>query len=447
MQNKSTLSYVALINIHLILGFAVFIVPFLAKLYAFLIIVVGIIILLKSRNTNNEALFLAAYLVGAEVLLRMKDGVPLYEFGKYGVMLFLLIGMIYQGFSKGAFIYWFFIIILLPGVFYSFFTLSFDTNVRKAILFNISGPLTLAVSAIYCFNRKIVLKDLNNVMLAIGLPILSVLVYLLLYTPSIKEVVTSTGSNFETSGGFGPNQMSTILGLATFIFLSRVVLESSNKRYVIINLLLTFILAYRGIITFSRGGMITAFAMIIGLMFILYLKTSGKGKVKLGLIFSVVLVLIFSVWLYSSLQTGGLIDKRYANQDAAGRVKNDRLGGREEVSNAELQMFFENPIIGIGVGKNKEVKEEMLGKTVASHSEITRMLSEHGILGVIGLVILIFTPLFFYFVSKQNIYLLSFFIFWFLTINHAAMRIAAPAFIYSLSLLRVYFDENTIHRE
>mgnify|MGYP006158012307 CR=1 FL=1 len=446
MQNKNTLSYVALISIHLVIGFAIFVMPFLAKVYAFLIIVVGILILLKSRNTNNEALFLAAYLVGAEVLLRMKDGVLLYEFGKYGVMFFLFIGMLYQGFSKGSFIYWFFIVILLPGVFYSFFTLSSDTNIRKAILFNISGPLTLAISAIYCFNRKIVLKDLNNVILATGLPMLSVLVYLFLYTPSIKEVVTGTGSNFATSGGFGPNQMSTVLGLATFIFMSRVVLESSNKKFLIINLLLTFFLAYRGIITFSRGGMMTAFAMIIGLMVVLYLKTSGKGKVKLGLIFGVVLGLIFSVWLYSSLQTGGLIDKRYANQDAIGRQKKDRLGGREEVSGAELQMFFDNPILGIGVGKNKEIKEELLGKTVASHSEISRMLAEHGLLGIIGLLILILTPIILGFNNKQHIYLYSFLFFWFLTINHAAMRIAAPGFIYALSLLKVSFEDDTIHR-
>jgi hypothetical protein len=32
-----------------------------------------------------------------------------------------------------------------------------------------------------------------------------------------------------------------------------------------------------------------------------------------------------------------------------------------------------------------------------------------------------------------------FLLFWFLTINHAAMRIAAPAFIYALSLLKVHF--------
>ena len=38
--------------------------------------------------------------------------------------------------------------------------------------------------------------------------------------------------------------------------------------------------------------------------------------------------------------------------------------------------------------------------------------------------------------------LIPFFLFWFLTINHAALRIAAPAFIYALSLIKVKWNED-----
>jgi hypothetical protein len=38
-------------------------------------------------------------------------------------------------------------------------------------------------------------------------------------------------------------------------------------------------------------------------------------------------------------------------------------------------------------------------------------------------------------------FLLCFVLFWLLTINHAAMRIAAPAFVYSLSLLNINLGE------
>ena len=69
------------------------------------------------------------------------------------------------------------------------------------------------------------------------------------------------------------------------------------------------------------------------------------------------------------------------------------------------------------------------------------MIAEHGSLGIVGLLILFLTPLVLYIDNKYNIYLLCFLTFWLLTINHAAMRLAAPAFIYSLSLLKVTPNE------
>ena len=111
-------------------------------------------------------------------------------------------------------------------------------------------------------------------------------------------------------------------------------------------------------------------------------------------------------------------------------------------------MFMDNPIIGVGVGKNKEYRKEMTGISAVSHNEITRMLAEHGLLGSVNLLILIITPFVFYLDNKQHVLLLSFFIFWLLTINHASMRIAAPAFIYALTLLKVTIIEKpALHRE
>ena len=65
------------------------------------------------------------------------------------------------------------------------------------------------------------------------------------------------------------------------------------------------------------------------------------------------------------------------------------------------------------------------------------MLSEHGLFGIFGLLILFITPFVVYVNNRQHLYFLFFFAFWLLTINHAAMRIAAPAFVYAMSLLFV----------
>ena len=90
----------------------------------------------------------------------------------------------------------------------------------------------------------------------------------------------------------------------------------------------------------------------------------------------------------------------------------------------------------------------MTGIVAASHNEITRLLAEHGAFGIGALIILLFTPLVLYFNNREHLFLLSFFLFWLLTINHAAMRLAAPAFIYALSLLKVQFvDETAVSRE
>lgn len=436
---KSTyISYPSIIIVHVILGILVFISPSLSIIYGLGIFVLSFIIILKTQNKNNEVLYLAAYAVGSEVLLRMTGGTFLHETTKYSVILYMLVGMYYSGWSRNALPYWIFIILLIPGLVIASFALNLDTNIRKAIAFNLSGPICLGISSLYCYQRSITLKELDNIMLSMLGPIISTVAYLFLHTPSVKDVVTSTQSNFETSGGFGPNQVSTIIGLGAFLAFTRLLFYSKSKGIIVLNFILLFVLTFRGIVTFSRGGMICAAVMCVVFLIVLFFVIKRSSKIKLLWIVISSLITFFTVWGYSSSQTGGLIDKRYANQDAAGRVKSSLLTGREEIMEGEIKMFYDNVFFGAGVGKAKENRLDFTGETVASHNEITRMLAEHGTLGILALLILIITPLAFYINNKQHIYLLSFLIFWLLTINHAAIRLAAPAFVYALSLLHIY---------
>ncbi|MGQ7945223.1 O-antigen ligase family protein [Flavobacterium sp. WC2509] len=447
-MKKEELSYIYLMLFHASLGVLVFVLPFISKIYTIAILTFGIYYIVKTKNRNNEVLVMSAYVVSVEVLLRMTDGMLLNEFGKYSILIFMFLGMIYSGFTNKAFLYWIFLLLLIPGIILATLTLDLDTDVRKAIAFNLSGPVCLGVSAIYCYQRKISFDRLFGVITAFSLPLIAVVVYLFLYTPSVKAVVTGTQSNFETSGGFGPNQVATILGLGVFIFFVQLVLNSRIKLLLIVNAGFVMVFAFRGIVTFSRGGILTALMMVIVFLLVLYFQANLKTKPKIGMIIMLSFVAGLGVWGYSSLQTSGLINKRYANQDAAGREKKSQLTGRETLIATEMQMFFDNPILGVGVGRNKEIREKETGIVSASHNEITRMLAEHGSFGLIDLLILLFTPLFLFMVDRQNILALSFLVFWLLTINHAAMRLAAPAFVYALSLLKVYTVEKpTIHRE
>ena len=439
-MKKKVISYPFLILIHAIIALVVFIIPILSKAIALLIPLMGFYFVYKNKNKNNEVLLVSAYMVGVEVFLRMTGGNFNNEFVKVNVIFFMLVGMIYSNFSTNAFIYWFFLILLIPGILITSTVSDYNVDVKKSLVFNLSGPLCLAISAIYMFNRRILFSDLQKIIALMGLPILTTTVYLFLYNPSVRDVVTGTQSNFETSGGFGPNQVSTILGLGMFIFFTQLILFSKSKKEILLNSFLLVFVSYRAIVTFSRGGVITGIGMIIVLLFILYYFSNAKGKSKFSLVFILTGVLGVGIWTYSSLQTGGLINKRYANEDARGRIKKDRLGGREEIMGTEIKLFLENPTLGIGAGMGKEVRKKILGGEVASHNEITRMLSEHGLFGIFGLLILFITPFVLYLNNKHHLYFLSFFVFWLLTINHAAMRIAAPAFVYALALLSVQVE-------
>jgi hypothetical protein len=434
--------YILLVVVHIVIGILVFLVRPLSKFYAIAMLAVGLYYVMKTRNKNNEVLFVSAYIVGSEVFLRMTGGNLLYESSKYAVMVFMAIGMYYSGFSKNAIPFWIYLLLLLPGVIVATETLNLQTDVRKAIAFNISGPACLGVSAIYCYNRKILISQVNNILLGLGLPIFATTIYLILYTPDLKEVLTGTGSNNETSGGFGPNQVATLLGIGMFVFFTRLLLESKSKLIFVVNLVILFNITYRGLVTFSRGGMVTGFVMILLFLLYIYLNSKNKGRYNLYKLLGFMSIAFFVTWLYTSNQTGGLIDKRYANKDAAGRVKESQLTGREEIWDSEISDFLDNPVFGIGVAKALEVREEKSGGLIiASHSEISRTLAEHGTMGIIALLIVFFTPIFLFLDNKQHIFMFSFLFFWLLTINHAAMRIAAPAFVYSLSLLKVFMDE------
>jgi hypothetical protein len=441
-------SYLKMILLHLLLGVAVFLFRPLSVGYAALLLIFGCYFIIKNKNAHNEVLFWSAYIVGAEVFLRMTKGNIGNEFAKYGVIIFMSLGMYFSGISKKTISYWIFLLLLVPGIVLGFLNLSFEADVRKAVIFNILGPFCLGLSSIYCYERKITFDRLLGVITAFSLPLVAIAVYLFLFTPSVKDVVTGTASNSETSGGFGPNQVATILGFGIFVFFVQLLLNSKSRLLQIVNAGFVLTFAFRGLVTFSRGGIITAMAMIFLLIMVLYFRANFTTRPKIGLIIIFSCLAGLGVWGYSSIQTRGLINKRYANEDALGREKKSQLSGREELMATELQMFLDNPIFGVGVGRNKEIREKETGILLPSHNEITRMLAEHGSLGLMGLIILLFTPVLLFINNRQNILALSFVVFWLLTINHAAMRLAAPAFVYALSLLKVYtVEEPAVHRE
>ncbi|GEP50417.1 ligase [Flavobacterium noncentrifugens] len=450
-MQASDKNYLYLILGHIVLGAALFYFPLLAKVYGFAIIIFGVYYIFITENKKNEVLYATAYMVGSEIILRMTNGNPLYEFSKYGVILYILMGIYYSGISKHGLSYWIFLLLLIPGVMIALSVIDRTGDLRKEISFAISGPLCLGICSLFTYTREVTFKQINTTLLCVALPIVSCTVFLILYSPTVRDVLTGTGSSSETSGGFGPNQVSTALGLAIFIFVSRLLFNSKTKLTLAVNLILVAVIGFRGLVTFSRGGILTSVFMIIILLYFTYSKVGNSAKNKINYLILFLGMTLVAVWIYSQNQTDGLLNKRYSNQDAAGREKSSQFTGREEIAAQEIDLFLENPIFGAGAGRSVQLRlEKHGGERVLSHSEITRMLSEHGALGIIGLMILLFTPIILKLDNSHNIYLFCFVVFWLFTINHAAMRMALPAYIYSLSLLKVVMNEEpepAVHRE
>lgn len=429
--------------LHLILG--IFIgLPFISSILSIGIVCFGVVIIISRKNEYQEAVLFSAYLIGSEVLFRMTGGVVLHELTKYAVMIFLFTGLVVEKKKHHINpIYIIYILLLLLGI--TFTDVPFTESIRKAIAFNLSGPFLLGIAAMYFYNRKVSVNQLLKILFFMALPIITMVSYLYFKTPSIEEMVFGTQANFEASGGFGPNQVSTILGIGVFIMAIHILMKEEFSGSIYLDYFIFIYIFYRTLLTFSRGGLYT---IIIAFgVFFFYFFFSQKHRISQLIRFSTFgLIVLLSVTIYTSERTGGMLTNRFLNQNTKGVAKGDISTGRIWLFTKELEFFFENPFVGIGVGSSKYYRKAATGLEAASHSEISRLLSEHGAIGLVILILLIVVPLLH---MKHQSYLArgflsAFVLIWFLTINHSAMRVALPAFFYGLSVIQLTKKEEDL---
>ena len=425
--------------LHIVLGFTIFAFKPFSKLYFVVITLYFVYRILLASNSSKviEILLACAYFTGAEVLFRMTKGGLAYEASKYLVILFVLMGMFFKGISGKGYPYFIYLILLVPSIIVASMTLTLDANFRTNIAFVLSGPVCLGAAALFCYDRKVTRDQIMDVVLYMSLPIITMTTYIFLYNPSVKDVLYGTASNNASSGGFGPNQVSTVLGLGIFCLVVRLFMKSPTLFLKIFNLLLLGAITFRCIVTFSRSGTAAAVIVIAAFLYSLFSKSNAKQMSQIMGSFIIMTILLIITWSISSNQTRGLIDMRYLNLDSKGNEKADITTGRLDLFNEEISGFVNNPFIGIGASRIKDVRVETIGRHLPSHNEIGRLLSEHGLLGLIILGILIIKPMAYRTTNKRNYFFYAFLAFWFATINHSGMRIAAPSFIYALALLNI----------
>jgi len=445
---KNTQGKIVLLLLHIFMGLLFVYSPRIVnKVIVLLFFVWGIYQIYQQQNKNEEALFIAFYMMSAEVFLRMTKSALSWDFGKYATIAFLITGLLVEN-KKRPFPFQFIIYLLLICVGIAFTDIPFSANLRKAILFNITGPVSLGFCAMYCYQRKIDIETLKKLFYLGVLPVISVVVYIYFRAPSIKEIVFNSAANFSTSGGFGPNQVATSIGFGVFLLGTLLFLKFRVTGSLWGDLILMFYMVYRGLLTFSRGGMLTGvIALVVTLIFFLIEKRDFKVFLKYGFMITAFVV---SAWLLSASATGGMLNNRYLNKSSQGEIKEDITTGRADIIVDQLNNFLENPLFGLGVAsgdyKRKLVYDGEVMST--SHNEVGRLLEEHGLIGVLSLILLFVMFGLNYFKHQSFLHkglLLAFMLLWFLTINHSGMRIAFPSLIYGMCLLKIQTLPETIN--
>ena len=318
----------------------------------------------------------------------------------------------------------------------------------KIVIFNLLGPINVAMALIYFRNKSVSGEEFKSLLRLIALPLISVLSYVIIKTPDFETVEFNLGPNFETSGGWGTNQVSTALGLGAF--LAFIFWRNSWRLsgYKWLDLVLIFLFVLRGLLTFSRGGMIGgAFGITLVLMYeagMQYYSWRMK-RLLINLVKIVPLVILFILlFQYADRITEGKLTLRYQGETpgtlAGSKAKtlNVFTSNRLNVFKDDLSLWKDHPILGVGVGASLYLRENT--RRVSPHVELSRLLSEHGLFGLIFFLILSVLG---YKVFRRAArvssgpILLALFIIALFTTFHSAMRTFISPLLIGLSMLTI----------
>lgn len=442
LRNQSMLIYLA-VHVGLGLAFAAF------KgmvIYWFLVaLVMGIVEILSSGNRNEEAIWWAAYISGLEIFLRMTGQNIFWESGKYAVIILLAMGLIVS-YRNTRGIYGIYFLLLLPSIFFTSYP---DwTEARKMISFNLSGPLCLAVTGIYFYKRRITGKQFIQAVRILVLPVVTMVMYIFVVTPDFSSIEFGSESVFEVSGGYGPNQVSLVLGVCIYfiIALRFYNISFSGNRWVDYGLVAVFL--FRGLITFSRGGILGAGIAIAVLLFLNMVSRKSSKGLNAWYFGSVIILMTWLIWSYTNSLTQQALEFRYKGVNIKTGKEEEYTSSRLLIVQRDWTTFLNNPVLGVGPGKSKLLQFGELKIPVAAHTEWSRMLAEHGVFGVAALLILIVVPLAHHQTLPPEVraLLVGILILSFFSMFHAAMRLSIISYLYGIALIIPGNEKNSLRR-
>jgi O-antigen ligase len=182
--------------------------------------------------------------------------------------------------------------------------------------------------------------------------------------------------------------------------------------------------------TFSRGGMYNAIGAALVMIFfqLREFKTTAKRLIPIA---GLVLFFFLLVFPLMDTFTGGKLTERFTD---TGTTR------RGDIVESDFAIMAENPILGVGVGESKIYREKFLHYEANSHTEFSRLVSDHGSFGFLA-VFCLFVIAVFNITRHESSFGKAFagsMVAWsVLFMMNAGMRLAAPAFIWGLSYAAV----------
>jgi O-antigen ligase len=412
-------------------------VPTLGLLQAATIMLVGLYAIAK-RNLGTVAC-LVAYLIGAEVLWRqVKAPVP-YQTAPYVMILLSAFVVVFaigrlNSTARLAVLYF---LLLIPSVINTIRTAGAEA--REMIAFALSGPAALACFVAFTSQVRATPEQFRRILWAALISAVGPLAIALSEIQSElakgNAIEFKDQSNFLTSGGFGPVQVSAVLGLGVVIAIVLTIFDTNRvARYLAGILALVF--SVQSLLTFSRGGM---FSAAIGLSALAIAQARNRRiRNRVMVVVAIALTLgYFVVVPFLTDFTGGAFEKRFTDTESA----------RTDLASNDAQIFTDNILFGVGPGMTKyqrltyevcQLRSDKCDKEASSHTEFTRLLSEHGIPGVAAGIVLIWMAVRAIRGSRADRPFAVAFIFWAVAqMFYANLRVVAVPFAFGLAFLTV----------
>ena len=432
---------------HILLGFMMLYFPVFLKVWYFILFLVVLYTSAKKLDSGYLILFLA-YGIGIEIIgrmLRIQPYIP-WELNKYmTIPLFILI-VIIDNFKKSKMVLGLVIVLLCIPAWL------LGNEIFNRLMFETMGITSLGFMVAIFYNRKITLSFLLSIFRAVILPLVSVLIYITIKAPSFSDVKFSLGANFSMTGGFGSNQISTMLGLGFLLLAITIMIQKTLFYKPWLDMLLAGYFLFRGLLSFSRGGILTAvLAFIVFFYFIRMSKILYKYKITIRKIDFRKVLIIFAgfvvVFIIANSITKGMLLERYKGE-TAGTLRgskdkdlNTLTTGRWEILVSDMKMWKDDSFWGVGGGNSSQLRPKYGVSVIVSHVEFSRLLAEHGLFGLIVLFIISFFIPYNILVNRNSVersLLLSLFVLGYLTSFHAGMRTFVTPFFVGLSTVHIY---------